>query len=135
MLETLLSEEEFRSIPGSISNKLDALLQNYIESYKQSQGLFGILGKKVSVSSHSQIFLFSAEEYEKLNNKIAEEVEKNERISIVVEQKHQELEKVEKVLEARDRENLQLKADIIRFRLLLLDNTFSRRILIHFFDN
>lgn len=47
--------------------------------------------------------------------KIAEEVEKNERISITFEQKHQELENVEKTLEARDRENLQLKADIIRF--------------------
>lgn len=50
-----------------------------------------------------------------MTGKIAEEAEKNERISVAIEQKHKELENVEKKLEARDRENLQLKADIIRF--------------------
>lgn len=80
----------------------------------------------------TRVFLL-AEEYDKLNGKIAEEAERNERINIAVEQKYKELENVEKKLEARDRENLQLKADIIRFWLfffaILLIRFYGPRIL------
>ncbi len=39
MLETILSEEDYRSIPQNISGKIDGILNKYIESFKQSQGI------------------------------------------------------------------------------------------------